>query len=166
MKQKKKLSLAAQIFIGLFLGIIAGFIFLAAGKAEWTVAYIKPFGTIFLNLIKFIVVPIVLCSIIGGVISMKDIRKVGSIGWKTVVFYMATTAFAVVIGLTVANIFKGSYQVLQTSDLEYEVSATTKFMDTLVNIFPSNIIQPLSSATMLQVIVIALFFGFGIILAG
>lgn len=166
MKQKKKLSLAAQIFIGLFLGIIAGFIFLAAGKTEWTVAYIKPFGTIFLNLIKFIVVPIVLCSITGGVISMKDIRKVGSIGWKTVVFYMLTTAFAVVIGLTVANIFKGSYQVLQTTDLEYEVSAATKFMDTLVNIFPSNIIQPLSSATMLQVIVIALFFGFGIILAG
>ena len=51
MSKKKKLSLAAQIFIGLFLGIIAGFIFLAAGKAEWAVAYVKPFGTIILNLI-------------------------------------------------------------------------------------------------------------------
>ena len=166
MNKKKKLSLAAQIFIGLFLGIIAGFIFLAAGKAEWAVAYVKPFGTIFLNLIKFIVVPIVLCSIIGGVISMKDIRKVGSIGWKTVVYYMVTTAFAVVIGLFFANLFKGSFQVLQTSNLEYEVAQSTNFMDTLVNIFPSNIIQPLSDAIMLQVIVIALFFGFGIILAG
>lgn len=166
MNEKKKLSLAAQIFIGLFLGIIAGFIFLAAGKAEWALAYVKPFGTIFLNLIKFIVVPIVLCSIIGGVISMKDIRKVGSIGWKTVLFYMVTTAFAVVIGLFFANLLKGSFQVLQTTDLEYEVAQTTNFMDTLVNIFPSNIIQPLVSATMLQVIVIALFFGFGIILAG
>ena len=166
MNKKKKLSLAVQIFIGLFLGIIAGFIFLAVGKAEWAVNYIKPFGTIFLNLIKFIVVPIVLCSIIGGVISMKDIRKVGSIGWKTVVYYLFTTAFAVVIGLFFANIFKGTFQVLQTSDLEYEVAQTTNFMDTLVNIFPSNIIQPLSNATMLQVIVIALFFGFGIILAG
>lgn len=166
MNQKKKLSLAAQIFIGLFLGIIAGFIFLAAGKAEWAVAYVKPFGTIFLNLIKFIVVPIVLCSIIGGVISMKDIRKVGSIGWKTVVYYMITTAFAVVIGLFFANLLKGSFQVLQTTDLQYEVAQTTNFMDTLVNIFPSNIIQPLSNAIMLQVIVIALFFGFGIILAG
>ena len=166
MNKKKKLSLAAQIFIGLFLGIIAGFIFLAAGKAEWAVAYVKPFGTIFLNLIKFIVVPIVLCSIIGGVISMKDIRKVGSIGWKTVVYYMITTAFAVVIGLTLANLFKGSFQVLQTTDLQYEVAQSTNFMDTLVNIFPSNIIQPLSDAVMLQVIVIALFFGFGIILAG
>lgn len=166
MNKKKKLSLAVQIFIGLFLGIIAGFIFLAAGKAEWAVAYVKPFGTIFLNLIKFIVVPIVLCSIIGGVISMKDIRKVGSIGWKTVVYYLCTTAFAVVIGLFFANLFKGTFQVLQTSNLEYEVAQTTNFMDTLVNIFPSNIIQPLSNATMLQVIVIALFFGFGIIFAG
>lgn len=166
MTQKKKLSLAVQIFIGLFLGIIAGFVFLALGKAEWSISYIKPFGTIFLNLIKFIVVPIVLCSIIGGVISMKDIRKVGAIGSKTVIFYMVTTAFAVTIGLIFSNIFKGSYQVLQTTNLEYEVTQGTKFMDTLVNIFPSNIIQPLSSATMLQVIVIALFFGFGIILAG
>lgn len=166
MKEKKKLSLAVQIFIGLGLGIIAGLLFLAAGKADWAVNYVKPFGTIFLNLIKFIVVPIVLCSIIAGVISMKDIRKVGSIGWKTVVYYLCTTACAVVVGLVFANIFKGTFQVLQTTDLQYEVSSTTNFMDTLVNIFPSNIIQPLSSATMLQVIVIALFFGFGIILAG
>lgn len=166
MKQKKKLSLAIQIFIGLGLGIIAGLIFMVIGKADLAVAYVKPFGTIFLNLIKFIVVPIVLCSIICGVISMQDIRKVGSIGWKTVVYYMLTTACAVVIGLTFANIFKGTFQVLQTSNLEYEVAQTTNFMDTLVNIFPSNIITPLASATMLQVIVIALFFGFGIILAG
>ena len=108
MKQKKKLSLAVQIFIGLGLGIIAGLNFLAAGKAEWAVSYVKPFGTIFLNLIKFIVVPIVLTSIISGVISMKDIRKVGSIGLKTVVYYMATTACAVVIGLVFANLFKGT----------------------------------------------------------
>lgn len=155
-----------QIFIGLGLGIAAGLVFLAIGKADWAVSYVKPFGTIFLNLIKFIVVPIVLCSIISGVISMQDIRKVGSIGWKTVVYYMITTACAVIVGLFFANIFKGTFQVLQTTDLKYEVATTTNFMDTLVNIFPSNIVQPLVDATMLQVIVIALFFGFGIILAG
>lgn len=166
MKAKKKLSLAVQIFIGLGLGIIAGLIFMAAGKADWAVSYVKPFGTIFLNLVKFIVVPIVLCSIISGVISMRDIRKVGSIGWKTVVYYMCTTAFAVVIGLIFANLFKGTYQILETSGLEYEVATSVSFMDTLVDIFPSNIIQPLANASMLQVIVIALFFGFGIILAG
>lgn len=166
MTQKKKLSLAVQIFIGLGLGILAGLIFMFLGKADFAVAYVKPFGTIFLNLIKFIVVPIVLCSIICGVISMQDIRKVGSIGWKTVLYYLMTTAFAVIIGLVFANLFKGGFQVLQTTDLEYEVAQSTNFMDTLVNIFPSNIIQPLADATMLQVIVIALLFGFGIILAG
>lgn len=166
MKTKKKLSLAVQIFIGLALGIVAGLIFMAAGKAEWAVSYVKPFGTIFLNLIKFIVVPIVLCSIISGVISMRDIRKVGSIGWKTVVYYMCTTACAVVVGLFFANLFKGTYQILETTDLEYEVATSVSFMDTLVDIFPSNIIQPMANASMLQVIVIALFFGFGIILAG
>ena len=166
MKAKKKLSLAVQIFIGLGLGIIAGLIFMSLGKAEWSVLYVKPFGTIFLNLIKFIVVPIVLCSIISGVISMRDIRKVGSIGWKTVVYYMLTTACAVVIGLIFANLFKGTFQTLSTTDLEYEVAASVSFMDTFVNIFPANILTPLVTANMLQVIVIALFFGFGIILAG
>lgn len=97
---------------------------------------------------------------------MRDIRKVGSIGWKTVVYYLCTTAFAVVIGLVFSNIFKGTYQILETTDLEYEVATSVSFMDTLIDIFPSNIIQPMANASMLQVIVIALFFGFGIILAG
>ncbi len=166
MKERKKLSLAVQIFIGLALGIIAGLIFMVAGKADWAVSYVKPFGTIFLNLLKFIVVPIVLFSIISGVISMRDIKKVGSIGWKTVVYYMCTTACAVIIGLIFSHLFKGSYQLLETTDLEYEVASSVSIMDTIVGIFPSNIIQPLADATMLQVIVIALFFGFGIIIAG
>lgn len=166
MKSKKKMSLALKIFISLDLGIIAGLIFMAMGKAELAVTYVKPFGTIFLNLLKFIVVPIVLSSIISGVISMKDIKKVGAIGGKTVLYYMLTTAFAVVIGLTFANIFKGAFKVLETTGLEYETSTSVSFMDTLVNIFPSNIIQPMADASMLQVIVIALLFGFGIILAG
>lgn len=166
MSKQKKMSLAVQIFIGLGLGIIAGLIFMVLGKADLAVAYVKPFGTIFLNLIKFIVVPIVLTSIIGGVISMSDIKKVGSIGAKTVIYYTCTTAFAIMVGLIFANLFKGSFQMLETTNLEYAVAESGSFMDTIVNIFPSNIIQPMASATMLQVIVIALFFGFGIILAG
>ena len=166
MSKQKKMSLAVQIFIGLGLGIIAGLIFMVLGKADLAVAYVKPFGTIFLNLIKFIVVPIVLTSIIGGVISMSDIKKVGSIGAKTVIYYTGTTAFAIIVGLIFANLFKGSFQMLETTNLEYAVAESGSFMDTIVNIFPSNIIQPMASATMLQVIVIALFFGFGIILAG
>ena len=166
MNTKKKLSLAIKIFIALGLGILAGLAFLAANRADLAVSYVKPFGTIFLNLIKFIVVPIVLSSIICGVISMKDIRKVGSIGGKTVLYYMTTTAFAIAIGLVIANCFKGFFQTLETTDLTYEVASQTNFMDTLVDIFPSNIISPMLNANMLQVIVIALLFGFGIILAG
>jgi len=140
--QKIKQSLPLQIFIALALGIVVGLICLAAGLADFTTAYIKPFGTIFLNLLKFIVVPIVLTSIIQGVVSLSDIKKVGTIGLRTIIYYFCTTAFAIVIGLIFANLFKGSYAVLETSGLEYEAAEPTKFMDTLVNIFPSNFFRP------------------------
>ena len=97
---KKKLSLAAWIFIALVLGCILGGILIAVpGGAAFIARYIKPIGTIFINLLKFIVVPIVLFSMVCGMISMKDIKKVGSIGWKTMVYYIGTTIVALVIGL-------------------------------------------------------------------
>jgi len=162
--EKKKLSLATQIFIALILAIIVGL--LMQNHAIIANDFIKPFGTIFLNLIKFIVVPIVLLSIMSGIISMKDIKKVGSIGIKTVVYYLFTTAFAIIIGLVGGNIFKGLFPILSTTDLAYEATEGTPFMDVIVNIFPNNFIAPMSSASMLQVIVMALIFGFSIILAG
>lgn len=164
MKERKKLSLATWIFISLALGIVVGMCFMSNPAIVDT--YIKPFGTIFLNLVKFIVVPVVLFSIISGVISMKDIKKVGSIGIKTVIFYLCTTACAIIVGLFFANLFKGSFTVLETSNLAYEVKGATSLSDTLIGIFPSNIATPFVNANMLQIIVIALFFGFGIILAG
>ena len=164
MQEKKKLSLAMQIFIAMLLAIFAGL--LLQGRAEFATNFIKPFGTIFLNLVKFIVVPIVLFSIMCGIISMKDIRKVGSIGLKTVVFYLCTTAFAVTIGLIGGNLFKGLFPVIATTDLAYEAKEATSFMDTLVNIFPSNFFKPLVDANMLQVIVMAVLLGFSIILVG
>ncbi len=164
MKEKKKISLAGQIFIALILAIAAGL--LLQSKSGFTESYIKPFGTIFLNLVKFIVVPIVLFSIMDGIISMKDIRKVGSIGLKTIVYYLCTTAVAIVIGLVGGSLFKGAFPVLSTADLAYEAAEATPFMDVIINIFPSNIIAPLSSASMLQVIVMSLLLGFAIILVG
>ena len=164
MKEKKKMSLAMQIFIALVLAIIAGL--LMQNYTDFAESYIKPFGTIFLNLIKFIVVPIVLFSIMCGIISMSDIKKVGSIGLKTVVFYLCTTAFAVTIGLIGGNLFRGLFPVVATTDLSYEAAEATSFMDTLVNIFPSNFISPMAEANMLQVIVMALILGFAIILVG
>ena len=164
MKKLKSLPLAAKIFLGLALGIVAGVCFLPA--PQLAVDYIKPFGTIFLNLIQFIVVPIVFFSIICGVISMKDIKKVGSVGVKTLIYYACTTAIAIAIGLAIANAFRGLFPVLTVSDLTYEAKEAPTIMETIVNIFPSNIIKPFADASMLQVIVASLFFGFAIILVG
>lgn len=168
---KKKLSLPAWIGLAMVAGIILGAILWAAmgvtAATSFTTKYIKPFGTIFINLLKFVVVPVVLLSIIDGIVSMKDIKKVGAIGWKTVAYFLVTTAIACIIGLVIANLFKGSFPVLQMSaDQAYSASTTASLMDTIVNIFPSNLWQSLTSASMLQVIVISLFFGAGILLAG
>lgn len=164
MKEKKKMSLAMQIFIALVLAIAAGL--LMQKYPQFAENYIKPFGTIFLNLLKFIVVPIVLFSIMCGIISMRDIKKVGAIGLKTIIYYMCTTAFAITFGLIGGNLFKKLFPVIATTDLSYQVGEKTSLMDTIVNIFPSNFITPMSEANMLQVIVIALLIGFAIILVG
>ena len=164
MEGKRKISLATQIFIALVLGIAAGL--LLQSHVEIADGYIRPIGTIFLNLLKFIVVPIVLFSIMAGIISMSDIRKVGSIGIKTIIYYMCTTAVAIVIGLAGGNLFRGFFPVMETSDLTFEASEPISFMDTIVGIFPSNFIAPLSEATMLQVIVMAILIGFAVILVG
>lgn len=164
---KKKLSLAAWIFIGMFLGIATGFALHRAGQAAFAANYLKPFGTIYINLLKFLVVPIVLLSIASGVVSLKDLKRVGSIGGKTFVYYMCTTALAVVLGLVFANIFKGLgwFPKLETTDLVYEAKQSN-FMDTIVAIFPSNALEPLVKAQMLPLIVIAILLGAGILSAG
>ena len=161
--KKKKLNLAGYIFIAMVAGILVGLCFIKS--PQFTTDYIKPIGTIFINLLKFIVVPIVILSLIDGMISMKDIKKVGSIGWKTILYYTGTTIVAIIIGLSVALIFKGAFPILDTTGAEYSAS-TSNLMDTIVNIFPSNFWQPLVNATMLQVIVIALLLGAGILLVG
>ena len=164
MLKKLKSNLAGQIFVALVLAIIVGLLF---GKnPDFANNYIKPIGTIFLNLLKFIVCPIVLLSILAGMISMKDIKKVGSIGAKTIVYYLGTTAVAILIGLVMGQLCKGMFPALSTSDLAYEAKEATPFMQVLVDIFPSNIIAPIANANMLQIIVIALLVGFGIIMVG
>ena len=153
MKEKKKLGLGVWIMIGLAAGIAFGAILWAAMGAEaatdFTASYLKPFGDIFVNLLKFIVVPLVLLSIMDGMFSMGDIGKVGKIGWKTVVYFLATTAAACVIGLVVANLFKGSFPVLSLAeDAAYEAKESD-IMTTIKNIFPSNAVQPMIDASML-----------------
>jgi Na+/H+-dicarboxylate symporter len=161
-KKKIKLNLATQIFIALVLGVGVGMALI--GNPSIATTYIRPFGTIFLNLIKWVVTPLVFFSIMSGVISMRDIRKVGSIGVKTIVYYLCTTAFAITIGLILSNLFKGIFPVLQTSDLTYTASEPVNFMDTLVGVFPSNFFKPFVDANMLQIIVASLIIGFALLL--
>ena len=162
--EKKPVPLAMKIFIALVLAVIAGL--LLQNHVDFAENYIKPFGTIFLNLVKFIVGPIVLFSIMSGVVSLRDIRKVGLIGGFTVLYYLCTTAAATVIGLALANIFRRFYPVLTTGELSYSAPDSVPPMEVLVNVFPSNFLTPITEGVMLQVIVMALFIGFAIILLG
>ncbi len=168
MKEKKKFNLALWIFVAMVAGIIAGIVANTMGPnaVAFVSTYVKPFGTIFVNLLKFIVVPVVLLSIVCGMISLEDVKKVGSIGGKTVIYYMATTAVAIVIGLVMANLFKGAFPLLETANVTFEAQKGTDLMTTIVNIFPSNMWASFFNANMLQVIVIALFIGSGILLSG
>ncbi len=165
MLQKLKHNLAMQIFVALVLAVISGLAL--QSYADFAMEYIKPFGTIFLNLIKFIVVPIVLFSIMCGIISMKDIRKVGSVGIKTVLFYMCTTVIAIAIGLFVSDMAKGMFPVIATTDLAFKApEQSAHAMDMIVGMFPSNFFEPMVHSNMLQVIVISLMLGFATILVG
>ena len=169
MKEKKKLSLAGWIFLGMLAGIVAGLIFTFTGLADFTTEWIKPIGTIYVNLLKFLVVPVVLLSIADGVISLNDLKRVGSVGLKTFVYYMFTTAIAVVIGLVLVNLFKGAFTPLpaaELGELAYEAKEAPSVMQVIVNIFPDNFFKPMVNADMLPVIVIAIFLGAGVLAAG
>ena len=170
MSEKKKIGLPLQILIALVAGIVLGLILHFAGMEDLTTNYLKPIGTIFVNLLKFIVVPVVLLSMIDGIVSMGDIKKLGSVGWKTVAMFMITTAIACVIGLIIANVFKGAGLFPTTLTLaegvKWEKATSANFMDTIVNIFPSNMWDAFVKANMLQVIVIAIFLGGSILAAG
>jgi len=158
-----------QIFIALVLGIVVGLICGMTGMADFTTAYLKPFGTIFVNLLKFIVVPVVLLSMIDGILSMDDMKKVGSVGWKTLAYFLVSTAIACVIGLVFANIFNGAglFPTLALEEgAEWTKATSANFMDTLVGMFPSNMWEAFHTANMLQVIIIALMLGGSIMAAG
>ena len=167
MKEKRKLSLPVQIFIGMIAGILLGLVLI--GKGDFTSAYIKPFGTIYINLLKFLVVPVVLFSIIDGVVSLQDLKRVGSVGAKTFVYYMCTTALAVVIGLVVVNIFKGLFPALPSAELgnlDYAAKEAPSVMSVIVGIFPDSFFKPMVEANMLPLIVTAVLLGAGILSAG
>lgn len=176
----KKLALHWQILIGMALGVAWGITASSFGLMEFTADWIKPFGTIFINLLKLIAVPLVLVSLINGVASLSDISKLSRIGTKTIGLYLSTTLLAVVLGLVLVNIaepgkafspekreeFKAQYAT--TTDQRSSAAAEVEQqgpLQPLIDIVPDNIFGAMTDNTsMLQVIFFALLFGIALIM--
>ena len=177
----KKLALHWKIIIGMILGVLFA---LALSNFEWgskfVTDWIKPFGTIFINLLKLIAVPLILASLIKGVSDLKDISKLSKMGGRTIVTYILTTVIAVSIGLVIVNIFEPGKSITEETRKElvesYKGDANKKIQDAqdqknkgplqaLVDLVPDNIFKAAGdNANMLQVIFFAIFFGIGMIL--
>ncbi|WP_299362032.1 dicarboxylate/amino acid:cation symporter [Winogradskyella sp.] len=177
----KKLALHWKIIIGMILGIIFGFIMNSVNGQQFVTDWVSPFGTIFINLLKLIAVPLILASLIKGISDLKDISKIRDMGLRTIAIYISTTLVAIVIGLSIVNFVKPgtgmSEETLAKIEMKYENDAgvTDKLakasaqqdagpLQALVDIFPSNIFQAMGEAKMLQVIFFALFVGICLLL--
>lgn len=177
----KKLELHWKILIGMAFGVLFGLILSFLDGGDLFIGnYIKPFGTIFINLLKLIAVPLILASLIKGVSDLKDISKLSKMGGRTILTYLITTLTAVTIGLILVNIVKPgeSISVDTRNELIEAYSTDTKTkqeaaakqrklgpLKALIDMVPSNIFLAASNnRNMLQVIFFALFFGIGMIL--
>ncbi len=155
----KNMKLTTKIFIGLISGIIVG-MFLQ-GAPDIAQNYIKPFGTLFINMIKMIIVPLVFSSLVVGAASIGDPKSLGRIGGKTLVYYLITTAIAVTIGLVLATILKPGAGLIIPVDAAAKSVETPSIINTLLNIVPRNPLKGLVDGNILQVIAFALFLGVG-----
>ncbi len=165
--KKGSMSLVTKIFIGLGLGVVAGL--LLQDNVEFANTYIKPFGTLFLNLLKMIIVPLVFASLVAGVIGIGDISKVGRVGGKSLVYFLGTTLVALCFALTFAQAFKYLHVEQFFSidfNAELNLNQANSFTDVVLNMVPTNPIAALANGDMLQIIVFALFLGFGILALG
>ncbi|MCH6267325.1 MULTISPECIES: cation:dicarboxylate symporter family transporter [Neobacillus] len=168
----KKIGLAWQILIGLILGIVVGAIFY--GNQD-VAKYLQPIGDIFLRLIKMIVIPIVISSLIVGVSSVGDTKKLGKIGGKSILYFEIITTVAIIVGLLAANIFQPGAGVdmgsLQKTDIGgYVDTAETVeshgMAETFVNVVPPNIIKAIVDGNMLAIIFFSVLFGLGLTVIG
>ena len=158
---KARISLPTQMAIGMALGIIAGLLAPDMGST------FKPLGQLFINLIRMVVVPLVLCTIVAGSASVGDINKLGRVASKTLIYYFGTTAVAVVLGLVFANIFNpGEGLNIATEGLKAKSATPPKMVDVFLNIIPLNPIDAMGKGNMLQVIFFAMLFGFGLSAVG
>lgn len=177
----RKLALHWQILIGMVTGVLFAFLMINFdwGK-QFIIDWIKPFGTIFINSLKLIAVPLILASLIKGVSDLKDISKLSKMGGRTIGMYILTTVIAVSIGLAIVNIIKPGNSIAEETRIQlvdsYSADASSKIqaaekqkeagpLQALEDLVPSNIFAAASdNANMLQVIFFAIIFGVGLIL--
>ncbi len=168
-----------KIIIGLVLGLLYGLIAASAGWGAFTTAWIAPFGTIFINLLKLIAVPLVLSSLITGVASLSDLKKLSRIGGKTLAIYIGTTVVAVTIGLVLVNVLqpganvppdmRDRIQTLYQEDIQSRTQQAAAVqqrgpLDPIQDMVPENFFQAATdNGNMLQVVFIAIFVGIGLI---
>jgi Na+/H+-dicarboxylate symporter len=164
-------SLTTLILIALATGVIAGLAIKAldpgAAAQGWLVdGVLKAGGQIFLAALRLLVVPVVFVSLVCGVGSLDDIRKMGRIGSKTLGFYLFTTALAIALALGFASLTRPGAGFQLTTTAEYTAKEAPGVTDTLIGFVPTNAIQAMAEANMIQIIVLALLFGLAISMAG
>ncbi|MGO3406629.1 dicarboxylate/amino acid:cation symporter [Marinomonas sp.] len=156
-----KMPLWQKIFIGMGLGVLAG-VFLGP-DAE----FLKPIGTLFVNAIKMLIVPLIFCSLVVGVTSMEDSRKMGRIGAKSVVLYLGTTAIAITIGLVFGSVFAPGVGLnMVANETSVVVKEAPTLVQTFLNLIPKNPVNALAAGNILQIIVFALGLGIALNLCG
>lgn len=159
------MNLSVKIFIALVLSIIVGLIAGAEGLPfiKW---WIAPVGTMFINLIKMMIVPVVFFSLVVGITSLGDTKKLGRIGLKTVGIYLVTTAIAITIGFVVAGIIGPGVGADFVAGAQPKVKDAPYIMKVLLDMIPTNPIDSMAKAAILPTIVFALFVGVGIVKVG
>lgn len=175
-----KLALHWKIIIGMVLGILFGILAINVGLEDFVTKWIKPFGRIFINLLKLIALPLIVASLIKGITGMKDISQLSRMGFKTLAIYVVTTLIAVSIGLAVVNIIQPGSSIKESTrttfvekyggDASQKIAMAKEQKDTgplqfIEDLVPSNIIGASSSnKNMLQVIFFIIFFAIGLML--
>ena len=151
------MGLPMQMLIGLVLGIVVG-MFVDSSFAN---TYIKPFGDLFIRLIRMVVVPLVFATLVAGAAGISDVGKLGRVAIKTLVIFMLTSAVSVIFGLVIANMVDPGVGItLSTEGLKAAQVNAPSFVKTLLEIVPINPMEAFSKGSILQIIFFAIMFGF------
>ena len=158
--KKKKISLAIKILIGMVLGLICGFIF--KGQHEYWTYVTDTVGTIFIRLLKMTILPLILCSIIGGIASIANLKRLKKIGIRFIIYWILASFLAAVCGLVWSYIIQPGVGVNLAESAESYSTEGVNLLQTVINYIPDNVFASMANFSIIQVIVFAIFAGIGI----